>query len=97
MDKCIICQKDIDMNDNDNIKLTCDHIFHHSCMSEYINHNIENNVKFNKCPLCKRFVSVNVQEINNVRVISFTNLSTSLSLIINMGLLYILMIREQWI
>lgn len=84
MEKCSICHEELN---NNYITINCSHKFHKKCLGEYINHNIENDIKFNLCPLCKKFISVNVKEINNVRVVSFNNISTFISVLSNFGII----------
>ena len=50
MFKLVICLTDFDDN-NDIIKLKCNHIFHKTCILEWLKNNS------NKCPVCRKVVA----------------------------------------
>jgi len=71
--KCCICLDE--MNDlHDTILLSCNHILHKKCLFSYIATNYRNEEVFNTCPLCRKYISTNIQSnINIVNVKTMTN------------------------
>ena len=67
IDNCAICLNDININDNNIIKLNCGHILHFSCCFNNLNYN-------NKCPLCRQNIISN-DIINNMQSLHNINLN----------------------
>jgi hypothetical protein len=59
IDNCTICLNDINITDNNIIKLNCGHLFHFICCFNSLNYN-------NKCPLCRQNI-ISDHLINNMR------------------------------
>jgi len=72
--KCCICLEE--MNDlHDTILLSCNHILHKKCLFSYIATNYKNEEVFNTCPLCRKYISTNVQ--SNINIVNVKNMTNS--------------------
>ena len=77
--KCCICLEE--MNDlHDTILLSCNHILHKKCLFSYIATNYKNEEVFNTCPLCRKYISANVQ--TNINIVHVKNMNTSNKLLL---------------
>jgi hypothetical protein len=65
IDYCSICLNDVNITDNNIIKLNCGHILHFSCCFNNLNYN-------NKCPLCRQDIISN-DIINNMQSLNNNN------------------------
>jgi len=65
-EKCIICQDEI-LLFKDKKTLYCEHIFHKTCIEEYIKYNSNNKYI---CPLCKKYSLLNdyKEEVNRYKI-----------------------------
>ena len=72
--KCCICLEEMD-NFHDTILLSCNHILHKKCLFSYIATNYKNEEVFNTCPLCRKYISANVQ--SNINIVHVRNMTTS--------------------
>tara|TARA_Y100000389_G_scaffold204980_1_gene261539 strand:- start:565 stop:1026 length:462 start_codon:yes stop_codon:yes gene_type:complete len=77
--KCCICLEE--MNDlHDTILLSCNHILHKKCLFSYVATNYKNEEVFNTCPLCRKYISTNVQ--SNINIVHVKNMTTSNKLLL---------------
>lgn len=77
--KCCICLEE--MNDlHDTILLSCNHILHKKCLFSYIATNYKNEEVFNTCPLCRKYISTNVQ--TNINIVNVKNMTNSNKLLL---------------
>lgn len=67
---CSVC---LEMNDNESIRLQCGHLIHSKCLHNYILHNFKNDIEFNTCPICRTYLSTNLQNILNIYKINRFN------------------------
>ena len=58
---CCICLEVIGEYNN-MITLSCNHILHKDCLNEYILNNFKQKESFNTCPLCRKFISTNIEK-----------------------------------
>lgn len=76
---CCICLEE--MNDlHETILLSCNHILHKKCLFSYIATNYKNEEVFNTCPLCRKYISTNVQ--SNINIVHVKNMTTSNKLLL---------------
>ena len=59
-DSCCICLDSFMLNKNQ-IQLSCDHTLHKDCLYQYIENNFKKRITFNTCPICRRYISTNIQ------------------------------------
>lgn len=77
--KCCICLEE--MNDlHDTILLSCNHILHKKCLFSYIATNYKNEEVFNTCPLCRKYISTNVQ--TNINIVNLKKMTNSNKLLL---------------
>lgn len=63
MNCCPIC---LENNENNIIRLACNHTMHQTCFLQFIKHNVLCNVPINHCPICNKFISVNYTQ--NIKI-----------------------------
>ena len=58
--ECVICLEELN---SDYHTLPCSHVIHKQCFDEYLSYNIktdlENNIYFTECPICKTQMQIN--------------------------------------
>jgi hypothetical protein len=68
--ECYICLEPLTNTlENPGVVLACGHELHDECFHKYISHNMLHEVKTNKCPVCKKVISVNAQTLYNIKFI----------------------------
>jgi hypothetical protein len=71
--ECCICLENMSNSTDDPkplVVLACGHELHEHCLYSSVRHNIINNVRTNKCPLCKKLISLNTQTYYEVQLIN---------------------------
>jgi hypothetical protein len=71
-DCCSICLEKFH-NDIPKIMLSCNHTFHNDCLYSLMLNNYQKKITFNTCPLCRKYISTNIQKnyiFNNIRRLS---------------------------
>lgn len=60
-DSCCICLESFE-NDSEKIMLSCNHVLHSDCLYNYMLNNYNTKTTFNTCPLCRKYISTNIQK-----------------------------------
>ena len=78
--ECCICLEKLTHSNHEPepkplVILACGHELHEHCLCTYIRHNTINGVRTNKCPLCKKLISLNTQTFYEVQLINKKGIS----------------------
>lgn len=75
-DSCSICLEPF-KDDSEKIMLSCNHVLHNDCLYSYMLNNYKNKITFNTCPLCRKYISTNIQKnyvFNNIKKFSLNSI-----------------------
>lgn len=75
-DTCCICLETF-QEDSQKLMLSCDHVFHSDCLYSLMLNNYNKKITFNTCPLCRKYISTNIQKnyvFNNIKRFSLDSI-----------------------
>jgi len=57
------------------VVLPCGHELHEDCLYTYISHNMSNGSRTNKCPICKKLITINTQSYYDIKLVKKNEVS----------------------